>query len=132
MATISEDKDEIRELIARYCLAFDRGDVPAWVACYREDGELVGAGQPLQGREALGQFLAGQPPNDFHRLTCNFVVDVDGDRARCRSSVVILSGGAIFSSGRVDDELERVEGRWQIARRNFSPDATPKVNARGR
>jgi ketosteroid isomerase-like protein len=123
MATTSDDKDEIRELIARYCLAFDQGDVPTWVACYRDDGELLGAGQPLKGRQALGDFLAGQPPNDFHRLTGNFVIDVDGDAARCQSSVAILSGGAIISSGRVVDELQRVDGRWQIARRNFQPDA---------
>ena len=124
MATISDDKDEIRELIARYCHAFDDGDVPTWIACYRADGELVGAGQPLKGREALGEYLAGQPPNDYHRLTANFVIDVDGDAARCRSSVVILSGGAIISSGRVDDQLERIDGRWQIARRNYTSDAT--------
>jgi uncharacterized protein (TIGR02246 family) len=122
MATVSEDKDEIRELIARYVRAFDDGDVATWVECYQIDGELVGAGQPLKGRDALGAFLAAQPPTGNHRLTCNFVIDVDGDVARCRSSVVIISGGAIVSSGRVDDALDRVDGRWQIARRNYEPD----------
>ena len=122
MPTTIEDKDEIRELIARYVAAFDRGDVPAWVACYREDGELVGAGRPLQGRQALGEFLAAHPPSGLHRFTSDFVIDVDGDNARCQSSVAILSGGAIVSSGRVVDQLERVDGRWQIARRDYTPD----------
>ena len=123
MATISEDRDEIRDLYARYCLYFDRGAAADWSAMYTEDGEFVGAGQHLVGRRALEDFLAELPTSTRHRITSNHVIDVDRDRAVCTSSVVLLDGGVIVSSGRAVDELRRVDGRWQIARRIFDPDA---------
>ena len=90
---------------------------------YTEDGEFVGAGQHLVGRQALEDYLAGLPTSTRHRITCNHVIDVDRDRAVCTSSVLLLDGGAIVSTGRAVDELRRVDGRWHIARRIFDPDA---------
>ena len=123
MATTSEDRDEIRDLYARYCLSFDRGAAAEWAAMYTDDGEFVGAGQHLVGRQALEDFLAELPTSTRHRITCNHVIDVDRDRAACTSSVVLLDGGAIVSTGRAVDELQRIDGRWHIARRVFEPDA---------
>ena len=128
MATISEDRDEIRDLYARYCLYFDRGAAAEWAAIYTEDGEFVGSGQHVRGRQALEDFLATLPASTRHRITCNHVIDIDHDRAVCTSSVLLLDGGAIVSSGRAVDELQRVDGRWHIARRLFDPDPT---SARG-
>jgi uncharacterized protein (TIGR02246 family) len=122
VATTSEDRDEIRDLYARYCLYFDQGAAPDWAAMYTEDGEFVGSGQHLRGRQALEGFLAALPASTRHRITCNHVIDVDGDRAVCTSSVVLLDGGAIASSGRAVDQLRRVDGTWRIARREFTPD----------
>jgi uncharacterized protein (TIGR02246 family) len=125
VGTSAEDREAISDLLARYCLYFDQGAAAEWASLYCEDGEFRGAGQHLQGRPALQAFLEELPPSPTHRLTCNHVVDVDGDRARCHSSVVLLAGGAIVSSGRVVDELRRVDGSWRIARRNFEADAAP-------
>ena len=122
MPTTSEDRDEIRELYARYCLAFDQGDGAGWAACYTEGGEFIGAGHHLRGRAAMEEFLSASPVSSSHRITCNHIIDLDGDRARCRSSVVLLSEGAIVGSGRAVDELERVGGSWKIAHRAYTPD----------
>ena len=127
MPTSSEDKDEIRELYARYCLSFDQGAATEWAACYTDDGEFIGAGQHLKGRRAMEQYLAGLGPSTQHRFTANHVIDLDGDRAVCHSSVLLLAGGEIASSGRTVDELERVDGAWKIARRTYEPDARPRT-----
>ncbi len=120
--TISEDRDEIRDLLSRYCLYFDEGAAAEWARLYCDDGEFIGSGQHLKGREAITALLAGLAPSTVHRVTVNHVIDVDGDRARCRSSVLLLEGGVIVSSGRVLDELARVDGTWRIARRTFTSD----------
>jgi uncharacterized protein (TIGR02246 family) len=120
--TISEDRDEIRDLLSRYCLYFDEGSVAEWARLYCDDGEFIGPGQHLKGREAITALLADLPPSTVHRVTVNHVIDIDGDRARCRSSVLLLDGGVIVSSGRVVDELSRVDGAWRIARRTFTGD----------
>jgi uncharacterized protein (TIGR02246 family) len=125
--TSSEDKDEIRELYARYCLYFDQGAAIEWAACYTDDGEFIGAGQHLKGRRAMEQFLAGLATSTRHRFTANHVIDLDGDRAVCHSSVLLLDGGEIASSGRTVDELERVDGAWKIARRTYEGDARPST-----
>jgi uncharacterized protein (TIGR02246 family) len=129
MATTSEDKDEIRELYARYCLYFDQGAATEWAACYTDNGEFIGAGQHLQGRQAMEEYLAGFTSSTRHRFTANHVIDLDGDRAVCRSSVLLLDGGAIASSGRTVDELERVDGAWKIARRTYEGDPRPDTDS---
>jgi uncharacterized protein (TIGR02246 family) len=129
MGNPSEDKEEIRELYARYCLSFDQGAANEWAACYTHDGEFIGGGQHLKGRQAMVDFLAGLTTGAQHRFTANHVIDLDGDRAVCHSSVLVLIGGAIASSGRTVDELERVDGAWKIARRTYTGDARPSTDA---
>jgi uncharacterized protein (TIGR02246 family) len=125
VASSSADKDEIRELCARYCLYFDQRAVTEWAACYTDDGEFIGAGQHLKGRRAMEHFLAGLATDTRHRFTANHVIDLDGDRAVCHSSVLLLDRGEIASSGRTVDELTRVDGAWKIARRRYQGDARP-------
>jgi uncharacterized protein (TIGR02246 family) len=128
--TFSQDRDEIRDLLSRYCLYFDQGAVQEWARLYTEDGEFIGSGQHHSGREALEAFLAGVPASTTHRVTVNHVIDVDDDRALCRSSVLLLDNGVIVSSGRTVDELARVDGAWRISRRTFSPDPSRPEGSR--
>ena len=132
VAAASEDKDEIRELYARYCLYFDRGAAAEWAACYTDDGEFIGAGQHLKGRRAMEEYLAGLTVGAMHRFTANHVIDLDGDHAVCHSSVLLLADGEIASSGRTVDELERVDGAWKIARRTYEADARTVLSSRDR
>jgi uncharacterized protein (TIGR02246 family) len=128
VSTDREDRDEIRELYARYCLYFDEGAATEWAACYTDDGEFIGAGQHLKGRREMEHYLAGLPASTRHRFTANHIIDLDGDRAVCHSSVLLLDGGEIASSGRTVDELERVDGSWKIARRLYQADARPTTS----
>jgi SnoaL-like domain len=121
-----EDRDQIRDLSARYCLYFDLGMAREWAQLYTEQGEFVGAGQHLRGRPALEAFLAGLGPSTAHRISCNHIIDLDGDTADARSSVVLISRGEIVGSGRTGDRLQRVEGIWKIAMRTFVPDESTR------
>lgn len=125
MPTLADDRDAIRDVYARYMLALDTGAAADFAALYADDGVLVGGGSggaDVAGREALEAFAAGLAPGSVHRLSLNHVIEVDGDAARCRSSIVVLAGTAVVSAGRVSDEFCRVDGAWRIARRTYTPD----------
>lgn len=70
--------DDIAQLVYRYCLAFDSGDIEQAVACFTEDGVLIppaveaqrsdgrphdpafrAGGKPIVGREAIRQYMTG-------------------------------------------------------------------------
>lgn len=122
MATTAEDRDAIRDLLARYCLYADTGATEEWVDLYTDDGRFEGSGDPVVGREALRAFGSSFAGGSMHRVAANEVIDVSADSAVCRSSILLTSGGTIVTTGRVHDELRRVGGRWRIARRRFTAD----------
>lgn len=124
MPTLAEDRDAIRDLFARYCRYIDTGAVDEWAATFTENGEFLGAGEPLLGRVALRAFASQLPAGTLHHMVLNEAIDVVGDSAICRSSVVVAANGAIVVIGRSDDELRRVDGAWRIARRTFVSDGS--------
>jgi uncharacterized protein (TIGR02246 family) len=123
--SLADDRDAIRDVYARYVTALDNGEAATFAGLYTDDGVFVGGGtggDDVVGRDALEEFAAGLRPGSVHRLSLNHAIDVDGDAAVCRSSIVVLAGVAVVSAGRVHDELRRVDGAWRIARRTFTPD----------
>jgi hypothetical protein len=128
MSSAAEDRDEYRDLNARYCLHVDTGPAESWAALFTEDGCFGGAGRDdVVGTEALQQFAAGllSRPNRIHHMITNEVLDVDGDTATGSASLVIVAGGALRTSGRYADTLRRVDGHWRFATRTFTPDPQP-------
>jgi uncharacterized protein (TIGR02246 family) len=124
--SLAEDRDAIRDVYARYVQSLDTGESAAFAALYTDDGVFVGGGtggDDVVGRAALEEFAAGLNTGSVHRLSLNHLIEVEGDTAVCRSSMVVLSGTIVVSAGRVTDELCRVDGSWRIGRRTFVPDA---------
>lgn len=120
--TLAEDRDAIRDLYARYCHDIDSGAAASWADAFTDDATFdAGFGEPLVGRDALLAFASGLAPGSVHHMVLNEAIDVDGDTATCRSSVLVISGGAVVAAGRSDDVLRRVDGRWRIAERVFAP-----------
>ena len=124
MTTLAEDRDAIRDLYARYCHCVDGGAAEEWAQLFTDDGRFLTGGDPLVGREALRAFAAALPAGTMHHLVTDLAIDVEGDRAACRSSVLVMANGAIMIAGRSSDELQRVDGSWRIANRDFVADAT--------
>lgn len=124
MASLAEDRDEIRDLFARYCLYIDTGASDDWADLFAEDGELAGVGEPVVGRDALAAFAAAVAAGSggMHHLVLNEVIDVDGDHAAARSSIVMIAGSSVGLTGRYEDTLRRVDGRWRLARRLLHRD----------
>ncbi len=125
MPTVSEDRDAIRDLYARYGHAIDSGAAEQWADLFTGDAEFgTGLGDPLAGREGLVAFAASLPPGSLHHMTTDLAIDVDGDRATVQSSVLVTSKGTVVVAGRSVDDLQRVDGQWRIARRMFTADAS--------
>lgn len=127
-----EDELAIHRLIVRYGFAVDCGDADATAELFTEDTLYdVDATMIMRGRQGIRDMVLGPNhqallPNCAHTIG-PAVVEVDGDRAgataysrvyRHRSDDPIAPGA--FHLWRLSFnrfELERRDGRWQIARR---------------
>jgi hypothetical protein len=116
-----EGRDEIRELVARYCLALDMRDLDALVGLFPAD---VRVGRDRTGRRALrdwfDQTLREQFTGTAH-VTGNHIVEFDdADHAH----------GVVYSRNEHEtgpewvimtmmywDRYERIDGRWYFRRR---------------
>jgi 3-phenylpropionate/cinnamic acid dioxygenase small subunit len=130
MASIVEEKDAIRELLARYCFHFDSGEFDEWVNLFTEDAVFdVGARGRFAGREALRNFVRVIPLTNgvpgIKHCVMNSIVNVEGDRATARSYVVVVQGGEVLSvpvAGRYEDELVKAGGQWRFTNRKVHLD----------
>lgn len=121
------DKDEIRELLARYCFALDADKFEEMAALFTPDGvweTAFGTGTGRAGIEAQANSIAtGARPRRVH-LTTNIVIELDGDTATARSNWALIqnvpSGAPIIGSGGVyADRLVKADGRWFFRHRTI-------------
>ncbi len=120
------DKQEIHEVIMRYCRAIDRCDEELLRSVYHSDawddhGQFKGKASdfiPICLKALRQDFLS-----TMHAI-CNELVEVDGDRAYSESYFIayhrIMKEGAeheLVLGGRYVDRFERRDGVWKIAHR---------------
>lgn len=122
-----EDREAIRELIARYGPLADAGDCAGAAALWTEDGVYeVGGFGSYTGRAAIQALLEGESHQGLihggaaHVLSPP-VIDLDGDRAVARTySVVFRKSGDNWEAHRASANmwhLVRVGAEWKVARR---------------
>ena len=136
------DRLQIMELQSRYALAHDLTDPAGYAAVFTEDSDLVGSGRVLaKGREALHavgvndrkRFNNGLPEDVrsfgvMRHVVTNQVIDLTGpDTASGLCYVLTIAnrtdeGPQILSVGRYEDQYQRIDGRWLIARREIVMD----------
>lgn len=119
--TLTEDRDAIRDLLARMCLYRDTQASDSWVTLFTEDAELHVQRDPVVGRDALRAYAERALAGMHHMLT-NHVIDVDGDTATAVSSLFVTRANGIHITARVYDQLRRVDESWYIARRSYIID----------
>ncbi len=129
MGTLSgtlEDREEIRELYARYAHAIDNGQFEEWVNCFTEDGTFE---SPRFGRHTghagLRRFtqiyresLGGAKP--VHQIS-NVSFSINGDRATSGCYLVYYhckeGKTALCAVGHYVDRLRKVSGEWKFESR---------------
>jgi hypothetical protein len=118
----AEDRLDIQELMARYSRAIDFGryeELPGFFTedCTLDFGTLMGT---HQGREAVGRFgtmLAGTGLTMRHYVG-NCIIEGDGAQATAVTYVLAFtgpkSGSLTPTTGRYEDELRKIDGRWLL------------------
>jgi uncharacterized protein (TIGR02246 family) len=119
-------REAIRDLMARYPMAFDDHDWEAWARLWTEDVVFVVDGTPIEGLEALRAFMTTcLPDSDRSKHLCgNPVIDLaaDGLSARVRTDVVYIAQNYENTIvARYVDTVVRRDEHWLIARREEEP-----------
>ena len=124
------DRAEIHDLIVRYGWAIDTKDWALLDSCFTEDafvdyssnpGGKVGPYREIRGW--LEKVMSAFPVTQH--LMSNIDVQLDGDRATCRTMVTNPQGAKkrdgglhfFYVGARYDDELVRTAGGWRISKR---------------
>jgi ketosteroid isomerase-like protein len=122
------DRDEIRDLLARYCRAADRCDAELLAALYHPDATEDHSGAVATAEEfraAVMPRLRDSWDRTQHVLGGS-LIEVDGDVARSETYFVAYHLRRPDDLGRVEmwelgaryvDRFERRDGRWRIAHR---------------
>jgi hypothetical protein len=128
------DRDEIRQVIYRYCRGIDRRRYDLVRDCYHPDatddhGEYRGDVDGFIDYVARTMTI-WESTNHF---VGNILIDLDGDRARVESYAIAFHHMAaradkpvreLIARIRYVDDFERRDGRWRIAARLSLIDAT--------
>ena len=140
----AQDRAEIEDLMARYLFAIDYADWDAYVATFAEDGKLEFAGGKYRGRDAIraavtrfaegiGRFYHTEDgkPAILRHVVLQSAIRVEGDRAFARTLWVEMANHGpgdtmkMGTYGIYEDDFEKIDGRWLIARRNVLNDFIP-------
>lgn len=127
-----EDKDSIREVLAKYCTYGDSGRAKELAALFTPDGVWEGRLGRAEGRDAIEALMTriNPPPGPGRPVRChivtNSVVAIEGTSATVTSSFVMLreaeSGPQIGAVGHYDDLFVKDERSWLIKSRKVTPD----------
>lgn len=123
-------KDQIRDVLMRYCRGVDRGDTELLKSCYHPDATDDHGHWKGNGHE-FADFIVGSIAARAHHTThavANVLIELDpadADRARAESYAVAYLRRTTDAgeewldlfSGRYVDRFERRAGEWRIADR---------------
>jgi ketosteroid isomerase-like protein len=122
------DKMAIKELLSRYSIAVDKGDVDMFVSIFTEDAvwEWPGIGIKYQGLKEIGgmcrdvyKYCPG-----IQRAQTNHVIEIKGDKAHSIDEITAFMSRPeviyTFLQGFYEDDFVKVNGEWKIAHRSAS------------
>jgi uncharacterized protein (TIGR02246 family) len=128
MTSAADEKDAIRELMARYCHALDACQFGEVASLFTEDGEWTTTYGSARGRAQIEALLAsvvpkpGEGPQRKHYIT-NVIITLAGDRASARSDYLVVReserGLMPVMGGTYMDAFAKREGMWQFARKQL-------------
>ncbi len=129
-------REQIRDVIARYNHAGDRGRLDELVLCFAEDGVMQLADVPeLRGREPIRDYLeavvrdlaeATTRATLRHHVASILIELTSADTANARSYFSVYTEVGLDHWGSYRDRLDRVGEAWLFAQRRVHVDgATP-------
>lgn len=131
MAGSAEEKDAIREVMARYCHALDSCRFADVAALFAEDGIWTTDYGQARGRAAIEELLTGtvprkgEGPQRKHYIT-NTIIRLDGDAADAVSDYLIIreseNGLIPVMGGTYKDRFRKSGGDWLFARKELVHD----------
>jgi SnoaL-like domain len=135
------DRQEITDLIYRYCRSMDRLDIPLGHSIWHEDGIADYGASVYQGAgRGVIDYICERHRHLLHHShqVSNIIIELDGDRAASESYVTaslrLARDGQLKHMtvwGRYIDQWSRRDGRWgldkRLSIREFDEirDATP-------
>lgn len=121
-----EDRLAIRELYGTYADASWRGDRELWLTTFTADGHWTSHLFDAKGHAALAETWDGLW-KDWSTVAFMGEIgsmEIEGKAARVRSyarEVVQLKDGTVFKlCGHYLDTLDKVDGEWKFARRDYT------------
>ena len=118
----------IQQLLARYCLYLDLGDMDSWARLWAPDAQLHLHRSVWTGPEEITEHIAQADPG-LHMAGIPDIT-VGGDRASGMQSFLFVErDGHALRIGRYDDTYVRIDGEWRFASRVISFIRTPRTGA---
>jgi len=120
------EREDIRRVLAMYCLRLDEGDIAGVIACFAEDATAdygPGRGGLVVGAGAIGERIAGGQSafRRTHHQLGQIYIECVGTEARALSYITAwherYSGEREVVCLRYIDLLKRAGSRWAIATR---------------
>lgn len=128
MASAADEKDAIREVMARYCHALDACQFDKVAALFADDGEWTTNYGAARGRAEIEALLTsvvpkpGEGPQRKHYIT-NILITLDGDSARSHSDYLVVreseNGLLPVMGGAYKDTFVKRDGTWYLARKEL-------------
>jgi hypothetical protein len=121
------DREEIKELTARYCWHVQHSEGESIARLFTDDGVLEGT-QPgfnaVRGMDALLKFYGAITPAESPvPFIHNHIIEIDGDNAQGTCTIdarFTRKGESILGAGWYEDKYRRVNGKWRFAVRKIS------------
>jgi uncharacterized protein (TIGR02246 family) len=129
MTSVADEKDAIRELMARYCHALDACSFGEVASLFAETGEWTTTYGSARGRAQIEALLAsvvpkpGEGPQRKHYIT-NIIIKLGDDgRASARSDYLVVresQGGLMpVMGGTYLDAFIKHDGAWLFSRKEL-------------
>ena len=126
------DREEICELISRYCWHVDHLEWPEWLDLFTQDASWrAGDFGPFVGREAMTKLTRSLEnlvlaSRSRHFAACE-IVDLEGDSARMRSYILVAAAASqlVTTVGEYDILAAKDAGRWRIKTLEFTRIEAP-------
>src|ERR1700760_2109504 len=127
--SVLEDKDAIRELLARYCFLLDGYKLGEFAALFTADGEWISRNGTAKGPADIERLLRGMVPEPApgkrrKHFTTNIIIDLTGDSATVVSNFLVVrdseAGPVIAVAGTYEDIVTNTAAGWKFKLRRLS------------